>query len=248
MIIQLICKINFSDYYYYRIKRGYGHNTAFKLFCTLLLTFCFIHLLNNFCCYEILQETLGILQVENHSSHGSGDGKPITSVHVNTSEQNHDQSSNASTTSVPSTSEMTLPITSVTSEQTITSVPNTLRTPTASDRSAVLNKAPGTRVYKVVKRDAQHPVKRTRGRWTWYDFTDNQAPKISSLSISETKLSQDSIYLHQTTIPFGLSQSGASYEQLIRSGFPVNGSFNSINFEAEMKQQFSGDMSKSGKR
>nr|XP_039251142.1 TSC22 domain family protein 1-like [Styela clava] len=108
-------------------------------------------------------------------------------------------------------------------------------------------KAPGTRVYKVVKRETAHPVKRMRGRWNWYDFSDTQAPMTGvAQSISETRTTSDVTSIHTfsytnslmspTAVPFSLQPSDSASsllkQQLYSAGFPSNNSSSSINLEA----------------
>lgn len=48
--------------------------------------------------------------------------------------------------------------------------------PTTVSTTVPSSKAPGTRVYKVVKRETVQPTKKLRGRWNCHEYSDTQSP------------------------------------------------------------------------
>ncbi|XP_077970590.1 uncharacterized protein LOC120328245 [Styela clava] len=173
----------------------------------------------------------------------------------NTPEQNSKPSTTVSS-NIPVSSQSLQKVSSDTTESSAVPAPITttvLPTITATTKpvstpSTVTGvKAPGTRVYKVVKRETAHPVKRMRGRWNWYDFSDTQAPMTGvAQSISETRTTSDVTSIHTfsytnslmspTAVPFSLQPSDSASsllkQQLYSAGFPSNNSSSSINLEA----------------
>lgn len=59
--------------------------------------------------------------------------------------------------------------------------------PTTVTTTVPSSKAPGTRVYKVVKRETAQPTKKTRGRWNFHEYSDTQSP-ITGLAYPATSI------------------------------------------------------------
>uniref|UniRef100_H2Z8M6 Uncharacterized protein n=1 Tax=Ciona savignyi TaxID=51511 RepID=H2Z8M6_CIOSA len=73
-----------------------------------------------------------------------------------------------------------------TSEQVLNGVPFN----SSGCKGATPAKTLASRVYKVVKRDTQQPVKRERSRWGYFDYPDSQSPNLGfvSQSTSDSRL------------------------------------------------------------
>jgi len=83
----------------------------------------------------------------------------------------------------------------------------------------------GGRVYKVVKRETFHPVKKERSRWVCYDYIDTQSPNLGFVlhSSSDSRLNYHELqqHPHPNSVPMSMSatsvQSSASSYSLQHS-------------------------------
>uniref|UniRef100_F6ZB59 TSC22 domain family protein 1 n=1 Tax=Ciona intestinalis TaxID=7719 RepID=F6ZB59_CIOIN len=78
--------------------------------------------------------------------------------------------------------------------------------------TAAPTKTLASRVYKVVKRDTQQPVKRERSRWSYFDYADSQSANIGfvSHSTSDTRLNYHDQHSHHSNSALLVSMSATS--------------------------------------
>lgn len=205
-------------------------------------------------------------KADNSPPHTSANEPKATNGTVTPSgvEQSHDQTVTINTSTIPSTAGVHLATSNFTLDSEATAMterPTVFTTGLMSSANPMPKnmpvttplggmKAPGTRVYKVVKRDAHQPSKRVRGRWTYYDFSDNQSPMIGLVTqpVSDTRIAQDGTQLQQLAYsgqligPYGLPHAdptSSMFKEQLQAGLSANSSFgtSSINWE-DMKQHY----------
>lgn len=176
---------------------------------------------------------------------------------INTLEQHTKHTATVSSSNVPASSQSVQKVSADSSEvasadrssaQIATPVTSstTITKPVSVPSTVTGVKAPGTRVYKVVKRETAHPTKRIRGRWNWYDFSDTQAPMTGvAQSVGEPRITCDAASIHTfsytntlmspSVVPYTLQPSDSASSllkaQLYSAGFPSNNSSSAIGWE-----------------